>query len=161
MTASGLRKLRSPRLQPSVRRIAGAILLLAAACKEPGAQVVLFTRGGDEIRVSVEVADTPDALARGLMYRTELAPDHGMLFLFDQERSHPFWMKNTPIPLDMIFLSPNRTIVALHENAEPFSVVPIDSKVPSIAVLEVKGGFVAAHKIAIGDRVDYRNISSR
>ncbi len=160
MTALGLRKLRSQRLQPRVWSLVGAILLLAAACKDPGPYVVVFTRGGGEIRVSVEVADTPDALTRGLMYRTELAPDHGMLFLFDQEKNHPFWMKNTPIPLDMIFLSPGRTIVALHEGAEPFSIAPIDSKVPSIAVLEVTRGFVAAHKIAIGDRVEYRNITS-
>jgi hypothetical protein len=135
-----------------------AALLLAAACRDRGPHVVVMTRGGEEVHVSVEVADTPEAQMRGLMYRTELAPNHGMLFLFAEEKDHPFWMKNTPLPLDMIFLSPGHVIVAIHENAEPFSIVPIDPKVPASAVLEVKGGFVAAHQVAIGDKVDYRNI---
>jgi len=112
------------------------------------------------VTVVVEVADTAEAQTRGLMYRKQLDPDHGMIFLFDTEKPHSFWMKNTQIPLDMIFISRTGTIVGIHANAEPLSLAPIDVGKPSRAVLEVAGGWAAAHGIAVGDRVSYGNISS-
>ena len=94
------------------------------------------------------------------MYRTELAPDRGMIFLFDREQNQSFWMKNTPLPLDMIFISTGGRIVGIHPNAEPFSLKPITVGAASRAVLEVNAGFAAAHGLAPGDLVTYRNISS-
>lgn len=94
------------------------------------------------------------------MYRDHLDPDHGMVFLFDSEKDHSFWMKNTQIPLDMIFISRDGRIVGIHPNAEPFSPRPISVGAPSRVVLEVNRGFAAAHGLAVGDRVTYRNIAS-
>jgi uncharacterized membrane protein (UPF0127 family) len=121
---------------------------------------VVHPANGKPFTVLVEVADTADTQTRGLMYRQKLEPDHGMIFLFEDERSHSFWMKNTQISLDMIFIGRSGDIVGIHPNAEPLSLAPIDVGKPSRAVLEVAGGYAAAHGIAAGDRVTYRNIAS-
>jgi hypothetical protein len=159
MTRSRLARLRWEALQPR-RALLLAALLASAGChpRQPG--VALQPASGASVRVSVEIADTPDTQTRGLMYRTHLDPDRGMLFLFEEEKRHSFWMKNTPIPLDLIFIDRDRRIVGIHENAEPFSLVPIDVGEPSRSVLEVNGGFAAAHRLAVGDRVTYHDISS-
>jgi len=146
-------------LQPTV----GALLLalaLAAACSDRNPAVVIVPKTGAPVRVVVEVADTPDAQTRGLMYRTHLEPDQGMIFLFDGETDRTFWMKNTPLPLDMIFISKQGRVVGIHANAEPFALKTISVGAPSQAVLEVVGGFAAAHGLGVGDRVTYRNIPS-
>ncbi len=122
--------------------------------------MILRPKAASSVTVYVEVADTPDTQTRGLMYRNQLAPDAGMIFLFDREQNQSFWMKNTPLPLDMIFISRDGRIVGIHANAEPFSLKPISVGAPSRAVLEVNAGFAAAHGLAPGDPVTYRNISS-
>jgi uncharacterized membrane protein (UPF0127 family) len=151
-------------LQPRRALLLAALLLAAllagAGCRDRQPTVVLQPASGTPVVVSVEIADTPDAQARGLMYRTRLDPDHGMLFLFDEEKRHSFWMKNTPIPLDLIFIGRDLRIVGIRQNAEPFSLKPIDVGEPSGSVLEVNGGFAAAHGLAVGDRVTYRDIRS-
>jgi len=136
------------------------LLLLVSACQDRRAEILLHPAVGNPVTVVVEIADTAEAQTRGLMYRRSLEPDHGMIFLFDTEKSHSFWMKNTQIPLDMIFIDRTGRVVAIHANAEPLSLVPIDVGKPSRAVLEVAGGWAAAHGIKVGDRVSYRNISS-
>ena len=133
---------------------------LVAACRDSRPAVVLQPKAGRPVAVYVEVADTPDTQTRGLMYRAHLGPDDGMIFLFDREQNHSFWMKNTPLPLDMIFISREGRVVGIHPNAEPFSLKPIEVGTPSRAVLEVNAGFAAAHGLAAGDQVTYRNISS-
>ena len=133
---------------------------LTAACHDGRPAVTLQPKTGGPVTVYVEVADTPDTQTRGLMYRTHLDPDGGMIFLFDREQNHSFWMKNTPLPLDMIFISRDGRVVGVHTKAEPFSLKPIDVGQPSRAVLEVNAGFAAGHGIAVGDPVAYRNISS-
>lgn len=133
------------------------VLLLGAtalaACERRGPEVVIHTRTGT-VSVDVEVARTPDETARGLMYRRELADGRGMLFLFPREEEHSFWMKNTFIPLDMVFIASDRRIVGIHADATPLSTNPISVGVPSRWVLEVPGGFASRRGIATGDRVD-------
>jgi uncharacterized membrane protein (UPF0127 family) len=146
-------------LQPAACALLAVVSLLAA-CRDRRPEVVIHTANGNVTSVAVEVADTPDTQTRGLMYRQKLEPDHGMIFLFEDERPHSFWMKNTQIPLDMIFISRSGVIVGIHPNAEPLALVPIDVGKPSRAVLEVAGGWAAAHGIAAGDHVTYRNIAS-
>jgi uncharacterized protein len=136
------------------------LVSLVGGCHDERAAVILQPKAGRPVAVYVEVADTPDTQTRGLMYRTQLAPDHGMIFLFDREQSQSFWMKNTPLSLDMIFISTDGRIVGIRPNAEPFSLKPITVGAPSRAVLEVNAGFAAAHALAPGDSVTYRNISS-
>ncbi|MGH7819136.1 MAG: DUF192 domain-containing protein [Candidatus Binatia bacterium] len=136
------------------------LLALGAACRESRPAVVLTPKGGAPVTVYVEIADNPDLQARGLMYRTHLDPDRGMLFLFDHDKNHFFWMKNTAIPLDMIFVSHDGRIVGIQANTEPFSLRPVGPGIPSRDVLEVNAGFAAAHGLAAGDTVTYRNVAA-
>lgn len=161
MNPSRLARPRRAVLQPRLALLAAlaAALPVLGACRDRRAAVALEPRHGEPVRVFVEVADTPDSQARGLMYRHHLDPDHGMLFVFAEERSHAFWMKNTSIPLDLIFIGRDRRIVGIHANAEPFSLAPIDVGAPSRAVLEVNAGFAAAHGLAVGDRVAYHDVA--
>ena len=108
----------------------------------------------------VELARTAAAQAQGLMYRTDLKPDGGMLFSPHPAEGGPpkpadFWMKNTPTPLDIAFIRPDGTIARLAENTVPFSETHIQSGEPVSAVLEIVGGRAAELGIAEGDRVTW------
>ena len=102
---------------------------------------------------TVEIADTEAAREKGLMFRKSLPPGHGMLFDFHREAPVGFWMKNTYIPLDMIFIRSNGRIANIAENAKPMSETVIPSDGPVLAVLEVAGGTARKLGIAPGDRV--------
>ncbi|QRM55401.1 DUF192 domain-containing protein [Sinorhizobium sp. BG8] len=110
--------------------------------------------GGKVHEFSVELAVTPRQRERGLMERREMASDHGMLFAFGETRQVLMWMKNTYIPLDMLFIAKNGHIVTIKENAEPLSEAIIDSKVPVDFVLEVNGGTVKALHIKTGHQIE-------
>jgi uncharacterized membrane protein (UPF0127 family) len=101
----------------------------------------------------VEIAKDDDSRALGLMNRLYMAPDRGMLFEFDREATVSFWMKNTYIPLDMIFISPVGAVTAIVANAEPLSERVIPSGPPCIAVLELNAGVAASIGLRIGDRI--------
>ena len=106
-------------------------------------------------RFTVEVARTPEEQATGLMNRQSLAPDRGMLFPYEPPRSTSFWMKNTLIPLDMIFIRPDGTIARIAANTVPLSLEPVPSLEPVAAVLEIAGGRAAELGIGEGDRVEW------
>lgn len=101
----------------------------------------------------VELARTPDQLAFGLMFRAKLAPDAGMLFDYGKPQLVAMWMKNTLIPLDMLFIDGSGQIVTIAERTVPHSLKSISSKAPVRAVLEVNGGTVSRLKIKRGDIV--------
>jgi uncharacterized membrane protein (UPF0127 family) len=88
------------------------------------------------------------------MYRTELPDGHGMLFVFREAKDQRFWMKNTLIPLDMIFIGADQVIVGIHPNAVPLSTATVGVGRPSRWVLEVPGGWSARRGVASGDRVE-------
>ena len=102
---------------------------------------------------TVEVADTPKTREYGLMFRKSLAPDRGMLFNFKIPHPVAFWMKDTLIPLDMIFIGPDGRIVSIARKAEPLSQVPIPSGGTVLGVLEVIGGRADQIGAAPGDKV--------
>jgi len=102
---------------------------------------------------TVEIADTEPAREKGLMYRKSLPSGRGMLFDFHSEQPVGFWMKNTYIPLDMIFIRGDGQILSIAENAKPLSERVIQSGGPVLAVLEVSGGTARKLGIAPGDRV--------
>jgi uncharacterized membrane protein (UPF0127 family) len=130
------------------------MLWSVAACAAPSQpQVTLYPQKGNPVRVSVEIADTHEKRALGLMYRRDLPALHGMLFLFPHQEPLSFWMKNTPLPLDIIFIDTTRTIVGIAQNTTPFSEKMLPSGKPAQFVLEVNGGFCQRHGIAVGDRV--------
>jgi uncharacterized protein len=106
---------------------------------------------------TVEVAGGLISQAKGLMFRTELADTAGMIFPFGQPKRASFWMKNTVIPLDIIFVRPNGTIESIAENTVPYSTDPVESGEPVGAVLELRGGLTAELGIAAGDRVAWRS----
>ena len=106
-------------------------------------------------RFTVEVARTPGEQQMGLMYRRTLAPDGGMLFPYDSEQPIAFWMKNTVIPLDLIFIRQDGRIARIAENATPLSLDLIQSGEPVAAVLEIAGGRSAELGIKAGDTVDW------
>lgn len=115
---------------------------------------VLVRTGGDTVqRFDVEIADTPQERQRGLMDHEELARGSGMLFDFKEPQRVTFWMKDTEIPLDMLFIDANGRIVKIHRDAEPMSRKTIPSGRPVLAVLEVRAGTAARLNIQEGDRV--------
>ncbi len=107
----------------------------------------------------VEVADTPAKRELGLQYRRDLAVDRGMIFLFPTESEHSFWMKNTPIPLDMIFIGKDQKIVGIVEQAVPFSTDSRSVSGASQFVLEINGGLSKRYGIKAGDTVRFYGLS--
>jgi len=103
----------------------------------------------------VEIADSARSQAQGLMFRTAMAPDEGMLFPYDPPRPASFWMKNTVIPLDLVFIGPDRRVINVAANAVPYSEANILSEGPVIAVLELNGGRAAELGIGPGALVSW------
>lgn len=121
--------------------------------------IVLKTETGDH-NYSVEVATTDQERAIGLMYRRSLPENSGMLFLYDRPQLAAMWMKNTFIPLDMIFIAPDGTVHRIETHTEPFSTRSIHSGGDVVAVLELNAG--QANKIGLkrGDKVIFPGLSS-
>ncbi|MET0270724.1 MAG: DUF192 domain-containing protein [Sphingomonas sp.] len=122
----------------------------------PGVTVPLTIRtaAGDRT-FRVEVARTASEQARGLMFRERLDPDGGMIFPFKPPRPASFWMRNTIIPLDLLFVRADGVIGRIAANAVPYSLATIESGEPVAAVLEIAGGRAAALGIRSGDRVSW------
>ncbi len=118
---------------------------------DPGL-VEVETPGG-AVAFAVEIADEPHERAQGLMGVTDLAQDAGMLFVFERVAPVSFWMKNTPLSLDMVFIGEDGRVCGLVERATPFSLEPRPSGCPSRAVLEVHGGVAERIGLEIGARV--------
>jgi uncharacterized membrane protein (UPF0127 family) len=140
-------------------------LALAPGCKRDGqppqantagqpAPTVAIDTGTRKLVFHVEVAVTPEQQERGLMYREHLATDGGMLFIAERPRVHTFWMKNTLIPLDMIFIGADRKIVGIVENAEPQTLTERRVNGPSQYVLEIGGGLSSQLGIRAGQDVE-------
>ncbi|MDF7775925.1 DUF192 domain-containing protein [Sphingomonas sp. AOB5] len=151
---------------------AASALLMSSACN-PGAEaneaaaatpakivVTVTTTAGAAHQFNSEVAKTEQEQERGLMYRTNMAPDFGMLFApypadGGPPREASFWMQNTPSPLDIIFIRPDGTIARIAENTIPLSEDRIMSGEPVSAVFEINGGRAAELGIAAGDKVSW------
>lgn len=115
----------------------------------------IVSAGGAEHAFTIEVATTEKEKALGLMFRTELSDNQGMLFPYTVERGLQMWMHNTYIPLDMLFIRADGTITRIEERAEPLSDRVISSGAPVLAVLEIPGGASARLGIKAGDKVRY------
>ncbi len=132
---------------------------ISACGAEP--KVTIATRQKGDVAFQVEIADSPAKREMGLQYRRELARDRGMIFLFPAESDQTFWMKNTPIPLDMIFIDRDLKIVGIVEQATPFSLDARSVGKPSQYVLEINGGLARDLGIAPGDGVRFDGISAQ
>jgi hypothetical protein len=105
------------------------------------------------------VARTGQEQERGLMFRTSLRMDHGMLFVFQASEQIRMWMKNTYVPLDMIFISGKGKVLGVHQYAVPLSERVISSGEPALAVLELNAGTAARIKLARGDRIEHASFA--
>jgi len=116
----------------------------------------------DGFELILELAQTSNEISQGLMFRSHLPENRGMLFLFHTERVPSFWMKNTLIPLDIIFLGPDGTVVDIAVDARPCRAEPCPqyvSKSPARAVLEVGAGVAKAHGIEVGTKLAFNRVS--
>lgn len=119
------------------------------------AVTILAPDGTPRLRLSAELAEDERSRELGLMYRQSLARTHGMLFLFDVQDTLSFWMRNTRIPLDMIFADSTGRIVTIHANTEPYSLSGYASTEPALMVLETAAGVAAESGVKPGDRITW------
>lgn len=124
---------------------------------------VFFTKEGEltifkatdstKVTLDIEIADTDFDIQTGLMYRNSMANNQGMLFVFDDETERFFYMKNTKIPLDLIYINTNRNIVSFQKNAQPFDESSLPSNAPAKYVLEVNAGLVDNWNLSVKDSI--------
>ena len=149
---------------PDIARHGAASLLAALAlasspaCAASGGPKAILESGGKSHVVQVELADTPEKRERGMMFRKELADGKGMLFIFDEEGEHSFWMKDTLIPLDLIFVDSAGRVTGVVARARPLTLEPRMGGT-SRMVLEVPGGWAAEHGVRVGDRMRVEGIT--
>jgi uncharacterized membrane protein (UPF0127 family) len=107
-------------------------------------------------QIQIELADNPEKINLGLMYREKMGENQGMLFIFPDNEPRAFWMKNTILPLDMIFADENGIIVTIHEHTIPLSDESYLSEIPAKYVVEVNAGYVNDHNIKLGDKIVWK-----
>lgn len=141
-------------------RLAAWLLLasVVSACSADNV-AVLHTSKGD-FAFNLEIADTEQSRERGLMFRTSLAPDAGMLFDYHREQLATFWMQNTLIPLDMVFIAADGMVKTVHVNARPMDTTTIPSEVPVRFVLEIAGGRADEIGLKPGDTMSHPRVGS-
>jgi uncharacterized protein len=138
-----------------------SLFFLPAALAEDGVfEPLSITSASGKHEFQVEVMRTDEEQQRGMMYRRSLADDKGMLFPFPNERVATFWMQNTYVSLDMIFIKSDGSIQRIEKRAEPLSPRTISSGAPVLAVLEVIGGLSDKLGIKPGDKVSYPTFKS-
>lgn len=133
-----------------------ALLAATVARAEPPGEVARIVTATGEHEFKVEIADTPKMRARGLMFRKSMPADRGMLFDFKAERPVSMWMKNTYLPLDMVFIGRDGRVVGVAADTEPLSERIISSPAPAYAVLELNAGAARQISLVPGDRVRHR-----
>ncbi|XMO85283.1 DUF192 domain-containing protein [Algibacter sp. AS12] len=156
-------------LKPNIIAIFLFLGVSLLSCKEDKKVIkqteISFTKEGElsiikasdstAIKLDIEIADTDFDIQTGLMYRNSMANNQGMLFIFDDEKERFFYMKNTKIPLDLIYINANKAIVSVQKNAKPFDESSLPSNAPAKYVLEVNAGLVDVWGIAVGDQIIY------
>lgn len=143
---------RDPGAAVYVDRFAGDEVLVALP---PPVRVTVETAAGARHEVLADVAADPRSVELGLMHRERLDPQAGMLFRFGRDAPRSFWMKNTLVPLDLLFVRSDGVVVNVVERARPLTLDPCRSREPCAAVLEVNGGWAAARGVRAGDRVAF------
>ena len=142
-----------------------AVLLLVVLFMPPATaqqlEPLAIISGNDRHAFAVEIADTPEKRARGLMFRRSMPADQGMLFDFERDDIISMWMRNTYISLDMLFIRNDGTITHIVEHTEPLSERTISSRAPVRSVLELNAGTSARLGIAVGDRVEHALFARR
>jgi uncharacterized membrane protein (UPF0127 family) len=117
-------------------------------------ELVISSDSG-HVKIDIQIANTEFDRQLGLMFRKNMEENQGMLFIFPDVKTRSFWMRNTEIPLDIIFIDPSKTILNIARNTTPYSDISYTSVAPAKYVLEVKGGFADRHNISSGDKVTW------
>lgn len=124
------------------------------------AELVLKTANDSIIKkLDIEIADDEYKTQTGLMYRDEMGELQGMLFVFPDEDLRSFYMKNTNIPLDIIYIDANKTIVSFQKNARPNNETSLPSNVPAKYVLEINSGLSDQWQLEVGDKMEYKKVN--
>lgn len=124
--------------------------------KKQGELSFLGKGGKISSTIDIEIADTELARQQGLMFRTSMEDNQGMLFIFEREAMQSFWMKNTILPLDIMYVNKDKEIIKIHKNTMPFQEEPgYESGRPAMYVVEVKAGYTDVHGIKEGDRINF------
>jgi uncharacterized membrane protein (UPF0127 family) len=149
----------------------GLLFLTISACKDEKKSVkqteIIFKKEADltifkiatdstEIKLDIEIADTDYDIQTGLMYRSSMETNQGMLFVFDDVIERHFFMKNTQIPLDIIYIDDHKKIVSFQKNTKPFDETSLPSNIPAKYVLEVNAGMVDVWAVKEGDSISYK-----
>ncbi len=123
-------------------------------------ELTLYRTEKDSVltELDIEIADSDYETQTGLMYRSSMDKNHGMLFIFPDVAMHSFYMKNTEFPLDIIFIGDDLRIASFQENAEPLNKKGLSSKVPVKYVLEVNAGMVAKWSLQVGDSISFQRL---
>ena len=138
-----------------LRATLAAILLAGPAVAACTDTVAEFRWDGGQARFAVEIADDAGERANGLMFRERLPASAGMLFVYERPQPVSFWMKNTLIPLDMIFIGPDGRVNGVHANAVPGDLTPIPGPEGTLMVLEIQGGLAA--RLGLGEGAELRH----
>jgi uncharacterized protein len=157
--------MRVPALAAAVMAVACAMARQGGAADAgasllPTAKVIVEAKGGRSFGLTVEVAARPPDRERGLMFRKNLDTDHGMLFVFPEPAQQSFWMHNTLIPLDMLFVAEDGTVLGVVEQAEPLTNTSRSVRGLSKYVLEVIGGWCADRGVGAGARITVQGLES-
>ena len=132
------------------------MLLISLTCQAYAftrGEAHITTRNGEVVTFNVEFAITPQERAQGLMGRDKLGPNEGMVFIFPNEALRRFWMKDTKLPLDILFFDKDLTLISVFEGAEPYSLDSISSLIPAQFVLEIPAGTMENFGLAIGNQM--------
>ncbi|MGZ0014751.1 DUF192 domain-containing protein [Yeosuana sp. AK3] len=150
--------------------VLSAIILSAASCnekkttvkpaeisfkKEATLSIYKTTSDSTQVTFDIEIANNEYEIQTGLMYRNSMKDSQGMLFVFEDTRERFFYMKNTKIPLDLIFIGANKNIVSFQKNAKPLNENSLPSNVPAKYVLEINAGLVEKWQIQVGDSLSF------
>ena len=120
-----------------------------------GELTFLKADSSEVVKIDIEIADDDLKREQGLMYRRQMELNHGMLFIFEDEDLRSFWMKNTYLPLDILYLDASRKIVKIHENVATLNEQSVPSDFPAKYVVEVNAGFSALYNLQVGDRMNF------
>ena len=150
--------------------LATVSLIVFSACKEDKkvikqtevafkkeGELTIFKKDSTQVILDIEIADTEYETQTGLMYRSSMETNQGMLFIFNDVAQRSFYMKNTQIPLDLIFIDGDNKIVSFQKNAKPFDENSLPSNAPAKYVLEINAGLVDKWVVTVGDSISYKN----
>ncbi|WP_037319406.1 DUF192 domain-containing protein [Salegentibacter sp. Hel_I_6] len=122
-------------------------------------EAILLKPNGDTIQqIDIEIADNAYERQTGLMYRNSMEDDQGMLFIYENEAPRAFYMKNTYIPLDIIYFAADSTAVSFQKNAQPQDETSLPSEAPAQFILEINAGLADDWNIEVGDKIDFERV---